>query len=151
MNWNKRSMYHPRYLGEFVYPKDPQGPSNGGVNEPVSRRGLGSQNRHFWGVRILRVGGGNSNNFLFSPRKLGKMNPFWLAHIFQMGGEKPTNSKRFFLCSFIRDFSWDWFFFTHSFATYCNAICFFHKHALVCFTPCFAMIFFFGGYATILE
>ena len=33
------------------------------------------------------LGGGNSNNFLFSPRTLGKMNPFppiWLEHIFQM-------------------------------------------------------------------
>ena len=28
----------------------------------------------------------------FSPRSLGKMNPFWLAHIFQMGGQKPPTS-----------------------------------------------------------
>ena len=31
------------------------------------------------------IGGGNSNIFLFSPRTLGKMNPFWRAYIFQMG------------------------------------------------------------------
>ncbi len=29
--------------------------------------------------------------FLFSPRKLGKMNPIWLSHIFQMGWWKTTN------------------------------------------------------------
>ena len=32
------------------------------------------------------IGGGNSNILKeFSPRSLGKMNPFWLAHIFQGG------------------------------------------------------------------
>ena len=31
----------------LIFPKDPQGPSNGGVNEPVFCRGLGSQNRHW--------------------------------------------------------------------------------------------------------
>ena len=36
--------------------------------------------------------GGNSKIFLFSLRKLGKMNPFWLSHIFQMGGKKPPTS-----------------------------------------------------------
>ena len=37
----------------------------------------------FWGPK---VGGGNSNIFgIFTPKYLGKMNPIWLAHIFQMG------------------------------------------------------------------
>ena len=27
----------------------------------------------------------------FSPRKLGKINPIWLKHIFQMGGKKPPS------------------------------------------------------------
>ena len=34
---------------------------------------------------IFRNGGGFSNLFLFSSRKLGKIIPFWLAHIFQRG------------------------------------------------------------------
>ena len=41
----------------------------------------------FWGTTTFgntHLGGGNSNMFLFSPRKLGKMNPFWRI-FFRMG------------------------------------------------------------------
>ena len=40
---------------DVPYPKDPQGPSNGRVWTCMTQGCIGSQNRHFWGVRILRV------------------------------------------------------------------------------------------------
>ena len=63
--------------------------------------GLGSQNlKHeknilvAWHTQLL-VGGGNSKIFLFSPRKLGKMNPFWQAY-FSKGLVQPPTSPIFF-------------------------------------------------------
>ncbi len=41
--------------------------------------------------RPKTVLGGGFQYFLFSPRSLGKWNPIWLAHIFQMGWNSTTN------------------------------------------------------------
>ena len=51
-------IWHQNLLNCFFHPKNPQGPSNGRVNEPVWRRGVfgSSEGCHFWGGnRILRV------------------------------------------------------------------------------------------------
>ena len=39
---------------------------------------------------ILKLAGGLKYLFIFTP-KMGKMNPIWLVHIFQMGWVETTN------------------------------------------------------------
>ena len=54
---------------------------------------------NFWFLLDKKVdqGGGRFQIFLeFSPWKLGKMNPIWLLHIFQMGWNSTTNQLNLF-------------------------------------------------------
>ncbi len=50
------------------------------------------------------LGGGNSNIFLFSPRKLGKMNPIWRAYFSK--GLKPPTSYHYIHSRFIYRYRW---------------------------------------------
>ena len=45
---------------------------------------LPSKFTRVWLITMKLLGGGNSNIVFFLSRSLGKMHPFWLAHIFQM-------------------------------------------------------------------
>ena len=77
-----------KYIYIYIYIVVPE---VGRYQGPYSRRGVGiaglallmmfgSDNPPY---KIVKLGGGNSNIFLFSPRKLGNI-PI-LTHIFQMG------------------------------------------------------------------
>ena len=51
-----------------------------------------SQTLNVWYIYIHLQGGGNSNIFLFSPRKLGKMNPVWRSYFSHGLVQPPTRN-----------------------------------------------------------
>ena len=54
----------------------------------------------------FRLGGG-FKYFLFSPRNLGKMNPFWRLHIFQRGWNSTTNMFFFIVERLVKADLWN--------------------------------------------